>query len=218
MTSEHPVTHNEAATGNIVDQEKRYRQLAEHDALAGAIAIGKTRGTYVPSEHVNEQKFPPLTIAEYLEMLALGENLARYYRHPSQVDKAVKAGATWEQIAAATGTTEAEARDAYREWAEEQHRLFADTGRFGLDDARYAAAVEAAGEPVPGAAAGGGTAVGVLRSAADALAVDLATWQARDPGDPSPEARQARKAAIATADAVTTAMFRLRARLEGGRP
>jgi hypothetical protein len=56
-----------------------------------------------------------------------------------------------------------------------------------------------------------------LRSAADALAVDLATWEARDLGDPSPQARRARGAAIATADAVTTAMYRLLARLrEGG--
>ena len=58
----------------------------------------------------------------------------------------------------------------------------------------------------------------VLRSAADALAVDLAAWEARDPGNPSPEARRARRAAIATADAVTGAMSRLRARLGGDRP
>ena len=89
-----PVTYHEASTGNITDQIDRYRELAQHDALAGAIAIGKARGTYVPNEHVNEEKFPPLTMAEHLEMLALGERIARYYRHPSQVDKAVKAGAT----------------------------------------------------------------------------------------------------------------------------
>lgn len=105
MTREHPVTYYEASTGSIVDQEKRYRELAQHDALAGAIAIGKTRGTYVPNEHVNEEKYPLLTVGEHLEMLALGECIARYYRHPSQVDSAVKAGASWEQIAAATGTT-----------------------------------------------------------------------------------------------------------------
>jgi hypothetical protein len=146
MISEHPVTYHEAATGNIVDQEKRYRQLAEHDVLASAIAIGKARGTYEPNEYVNEEKFPPLTLAERLEMLALGENIARYYRHPSQVDRAVKAGATWDQIADASGTTAEEARAAYREWAEGQHQLFGDTGRFGLDDAGYAAALEALGE------------------------------------------------------------------------
>jgi len=81
--AKHPVTYHDASGGNIVDQMDRYRDLAQHDALAGAIAIGKARGTYVPNEHVNEQKFPPLTVAEYLEMLALGERIARYYRHPS---------------------------------------------------------------------------------------------------------------------------------------
>ena len=90
-----PVTYHEARTGSIADQVARYRELDEHAALAGAIAIGKTRGTYLPSEHVNEQKYPPLTVAEHLELLALGERIARYYRHPSQVDKAVKAGACW---------------------------------------------------------------------------------------------------------------------------
>ena len=77
-------------------------------------------------------------------MLALGERIARYYRHPSQVDQAVRTGATWEQIAAATGITEARARAAYREWADGQHRLHADMG-IGLDDAEYAAALERAG-------------------------------------------------------------------------
>jgi hypothetical protein len=136
-----PITYDEASGGNIVDQMARYRLLAERDALAGAIAIGKARGTYVPSEHVNEAKFPPLTVAEHLEMLALGERIARYYRHPSQVDRAVKAGTTWDQIAAATGNV---ARSAYRQWAEGQHQLYADTGRFGLDDAEYAEAIRKA--------------------------------------------------------------------------
>ena len=94
----------------------------------------------MPNEHVNEQKFPPLTVAEYLEMLALGERIARYYRHPSTVDRAVKAGATWDQIAAATGTTAEAARAAYREWADGQHTYA------GMGDDEYAAALRAAGE------------------------------------------------------------------------
>ena len=49
-----PITYHEASTGSIVDQMARYRQLAEHDALAGAIAIGKARGTYEPNGYVNE--------------------------------------------------------------------------------------------------------------------------------------------------------------------
>jgi hypothetical protein len=36
-------------------------------------------------------------------MLAVGEVIARHYRHPPQVHHTVTAGATWEQTAAATG-------------------------------------------------------------------------------------------------------------------
>lgn len=60
-------------------------------------------------------------------------------------------------------------------------------------------------------------AIEVLRSAADALAVDLAAWEARDRGDSSPEARRARRAVIARADAVIVVMSRLRTRLGGDR-
>ena len=70
-------------------------------------------------------------------MLALGERIARFYRHPFQVDNAVRAGASWEQIAAAAGTTEDAVRAAYRDWAEGQ-REYA-----GMSDAEYAAAVPA---------------------------------------------------------------------------
>jgi len=41
--------------------------------------------------------------SEHLEMLALGEVIARHDRHPSQVHHTVMAGATWEQTAATTG-------------------------------------------------------------------------------------------------------------------
>ena len=126
---EPPITYDEASTGNIADQMDRYRELADHDIMACSIATLKARGTFEPNEHVNDEKFPPLTTrTEHLEMLALGERIARYYRHPAQVDKAVRAGATWEQIAAATGTTEDATRAAYREWADGQHRLYADMG------------------------------------------------------------------------------------------
>ena len=77
-----------------MDQIDRYRELADHDTMARSIVTLKARGTYEPNEHVNDEKFPPLTRIEYLEMLALGERIARYYRHPSQVDKAARAGAS----------------------------------------------------------------------------------------------------------------------------
>jgi hypothetical protein len=138
-----PVTYREAIGRNIVDQISRYRQLADRDVMARAIATLKARGTYKPSEHVNEEEFPPLTLPELLEMLTLGEVIARYYRHPSHVDHAVRVGATWEEIAAAIGATAEEARAAYHEWAESQHQLHAAIG-LGLDDDQYAIALELA--------------------------------------------------------------------------
>jgi hypothetical protein len=173
-----PTTYHEAADGNIVDQIDRYRELADHDLMARSIATLKARGTYEPSKHVNDEMFPPLTVAEHLEMLSLGERIARYYRHPSQVDKAVRAGATWEQIAAATGTTEDAARAAYREWADGQHRLHAG-GYGGLDDDEYAAAVKAAGvphaDPAPGVAAEDTRRLDAIRGVLDRF-----DWQAGD--------------------------------------
>lgn len=84
----------------------------------------------------------PLTVTEHLELLAAGEMLARYYRHPAHAHRALQAGATWAQLAAATGCDEAQARRDYREWAEDEHRLWADcNGDFGIDPAEYAAAV-----------------------------------------------------------------------------
>ena len=60
----------------------------------------------------------------------------------------MKAGATWEQIAEATGSTEAQARQDYREYAKGQHQLHEHyEGRFGLDDDGYAAALKRAAEP-----------------------------------------------------------------------
>ena len=57
------------------------------------------------------------------------------------------------QIAEATGTQEAKLRAEYREFAEGQHRLWAEdslTGiRLGMDDAKYAEAIASAGDPVP---------------------------------------------------------------------
>jgi hypothetical protein len=84
----------------------------------------------------------PLSVTEHLELLAAGELLARYYGHPAHAHRALQAGATWAQVAAATGRDEAQARLDYRQWAEDEHRLWVDfNGEFGLDEADYAAAI-----------------------------------------------------------------------------
>jgi hypothetical protein len=111
----------------------------------------KARGTYHPHQHGDADHYQPLTAAEHLEILAAGEMLARYYSHPALIHQAVKAGASWSQIAAATGSDEAQARQRYQEWADSQHRLYADyQGEFGLDGAGHAAAINRAAEPRAG--------------------------------------------------------------------
>lgn len=107
----------------------------------------RARGEYDPAKYGpgNEK---PLTAAEHLEVLATGEMLARYYRHPARVNDAVKAGATWEQIGDTRGTTAARVRRDYREWAASQHRLGADyDGRFGLSDTEHGESMTRSADP-----------------------------------------------------------------------
>jgi hypothetical protein len=137
----------QGAYRSTIDARERFEELTNRDLLARSYAILKARGEYDPRKHGNGNR-EPLTAAEHLEILAAGEVLARYYRHPARVDEAVKAGASWSQIAEAAGSDETTARRAYREWADGQHRLHADyEGRFGIDDAEHAAAIGRAAEP-----------------------------------------------------------------------
>jgi hypothetical protein len=91
------------------------------------------------------QEYEPLSVDEHLEVLATGEVVARTYRHPADMDRALEAGATWEQVAAARGCDEAQARLDYRKWAQGQHRLWAGEygggGKFGMNDSQYAEAL-----------------------------------------------------------------------------
>jgi hypothetical protein len=142
-----PETYDEAAQMPLTDVLNRYQALNERDSMARSIATLKARDAWHADRSLNPDDYPPLTAAEHLEMLALGEALARYYRHPVQVHHAVLAGATWSQIAAATGGDADEARLAYRAWAEGQHGLRQDYpgGTIGMGDDEYAAALKAAG-------------------------------------------------------------------------
>jgi hypothetical protein len=58
--------------------------------------------------------------------------------------------------------------------------------------------------------------IAVLHSAADALAVDVAVWRARDPGNLSREALQARENALKTIDMTISELGRLRRELAPG--
>ena len=100
--TERPLTYHEAMDLSLPDQIARYEELTDRNLMARSIATLQARGEYDQDKHPDPGKYQPLTVAEHLEMLALGEAIAFYYRHPAGVDDAVRAGATWEQIAAAT--------------------------------------------------------------------------------------------------------------------
>jgi len=121
----------------------RYAELSDRDLDAGVVATLRERGEFDPGNpgHRSLAEREPLTAAEHLEHMAIGEALARYYRHPSMLDRAVKAGASWEEVGAARGTSAEQARCDYRAWADGQHHLLTwSGGRFGMSDADYAAA------------------------------------------------------------------------------
>jgi hypothetical protein len=124
------------------DARERFEELVVRDVSARAFMALVARGDYDPQAHGDLGESEPLTVTEHLELLSAGELLARYYRHPAHAHRALQAGATWEQVAAATGRGEAQARRDYREWAADEHRLWVDyNGEFGIDGAEYAAAV-----------------------------------------------------------------------------
>ena len=143
-----PTTYNEASEVPFPDVLNRYEELDQRDSMSRAIATLQARGEWGGDRSLNPEDYPPLTATEHLELLALGEVIARHYRHPVLVHHAVLAGATWAQIAAATGGDADQARQAYGQWAEGQHRLRQDFpgGTIGLGDDEYAAALKAAGE------------------------------------------------------------------------
>ena len=139
-------TYDEASERPFADVLNRYQALNDRDSMARAIATLQARGEWNDDRSLDPADYPPLTVAEHLELIALGEVIARHYRHPSLVHHAVLAGATWAQIAAATGGDPDQARHAYRDWAEGQHQLRQDYpgGTIGLGDDEYAAAIKAA--------------------------------------------------------------------------
>lgn len=148
-----PLTYNDAQTvyqTSLTAARDRYDQLSDRDLSARTAALPRERGELDPANlgHQLVAASEPLSAAEHLEHMAIGEVLARYYRHPSMPGHAAKAGASWEQIGAARGTSADQGRRDYREWAEGQHNLLTWTeGRIGMSDAEYAEAIACASDP-----------------------------------------------------------------------
>jgi hypothetical protein len=148
-----PLTYNDAESAyrsNLTAARDRYAELSNRDTDTRAAAILRERGEFDPTNlgHQLVAAREPLSAAERLEYLAIGEVLARYYQHPSMLDHAVRAGANWEQIGAARGTSANQGRQDYRKWAEGQHHLFTWTeGQIGMSAAEHAEAIARAAGP-----------------------------------------------------------------------
>ncbi len=151
-----PVTYNEASRrygSRRHAASERYDELSMRDHLARAHAKLKASGEYDPARH-GTRDIKPLTGGEHLELLATAEYLARSYKPSFEVDLALRAGASWQEVAEALGTDEAAARAAYRAWADGQHDMWASTGvwageephRFGMTDTGYGEAMARLGE------------------------------------------------------------------------
>jgi hypothetical protein len=147
-----PATTYQETSGryrSTADARQRFEELAVREVSARAFMALAARGDYDRRAHGDPGGSRPLTVTEHLELLAAGELLSRYYRHPAHAHRALQAGATWAQVAAATGRDEAQARRDYRAWAQDEHQLWTDhDGEFGIDAAEYAAAVARA-DPAP---------------------------------------------------------------------
>jgi hypothetical protein len=140
-TAPGPVTYQAASS--------RYKG-AEVEAYERVTELRMREVSALSENPVLSERSEPLTAAEHLEMMAAAEVLARYYqRHQARIHHAVRAGASWEQIAAAAGISAAQARQEYRDWVGQQHVRSdnPDPYGLGLDDFEYLTALARAVEP-----------------------------------------------------------------------
>jgi hypothetical protein len=94
---------------------------------------------------------PPLQQQEALELLALGEVIARKagYGRELAVRSARAAGASWSQIGAAIGTSKQAAWESHNRWIDQQLGQHGRLGYVGMDEQQAAAARALAGRPEP---------------------------------------------------------------------
>jgi hypothetical protein len=121
----------------------RYDELRVRDALASP---EEAADPLLPSP---EPEVEPLKREEALELLALGEVIARKagYGRQLSVRSARRAGASWSQIGAALGTSKQAAWEAYGRWIDDQAEQHRKDGYSGMDEHDAAAARDTAGEP-----------------------------------------------------------------------
>jgi hypothetical protein len=117
----------------------RYEELRARDSLAGSAADD------APDVAAAER----LTQAEVLEMLALGQVIARKAGYGQQltVRSARATGASWSAIGRALEMSKQAAWEAHTRWIEDQAAQHHDSGYAGLDELSVARARRLAGRP-----------------------------------------------------------------------
>jgi hypothetical protein len=115
----------------------RYEELRSRESLAGSA------GEAAPDIAAAER----LSAAEELELLALGEVIARKsgYGRQLSVRNARASGASWTAIGRALGTSKQAAWEAHTRWIDGQTGRHAAAGVEGFDDAEAAEARRLAG-------------------------------------------------------------------------
>lgn len=105
----------------------RYDELRTRDALAPPPDRDDGDGFVAEAQ--------PLSGVEALELIALGELIARKagYGRQLAVRTARANGASWSQIGAALGTSKQSAWEAHTRWIDEQARQHAENGHEGFD-------------------------------------------------------------------------------------
>lgn len=107
----------------------RFEELRTRDALAG-------------------DGVAPLVREEALELLALGEVIARKagYGRQLSVRSARAAGASWAEIGTALGTSRQAAWETHQRWIDGQAQRYGTVGEIGFDEDDVAAARMLAGD------------------------------------------------------------------------
>ena len=143
--NDHPVTYLQAAAMPAGEALIWYQLLQRRDRLSRTSARAHPQGGRRHGGAASE----PLTARELLELLSLGEHLARHFRDSFRVHQAVQAGATWPGIAAARAETSLQARQNYVKWADEQRAIaITDPGMTtGMSEAEHVIARAAASMP-----------------------------------------------------------------------
>ena len=86
-----------------------------------------------------------MSITDHLDLLALGEVLARRLRNQGTVHAAIMAGAQWAELADATGSDAGQMRQDFLRWLSAQRAAREDKGPgWGITPDDYARAVRAA--------------------------------------------------------------------------